>query len=81
MNETCTPAPVELLNDMAQEIIDRLAAVNCMASIIEDRMYGSPPQQQCETKNAPACLEARLRCIRSQVKEIGDTLESVQAKV
>ncbi|MFA5305953.1 MAG: hypothetical protein WC365_00740 [Candidatus Babeliales bacterium] len=82
MNEAkCAVAPIELLNDIAQEIIDILDKVNSLANVIDNRMYGSSPQPPCDKKEPPANLRERLICIRSQVKEIGDTLETVQAKV
>jgi len=81
MNEAKCCASVEMLNDIAQDIIERLDGINRSANVLEERMYGSTPQPACETKKAPTCLEERLRCIRVQVKEIGDTLESAQARV
>jgi hypothetical protein len=83
MNEQkcCAAAPAELLNEIAQEIIDKLAAVNDLACVIEDRMYGSEPQKVCNAKEAPTNLKDRLICIRNQVNEIGGTLETVQKKV
>ena len=83
MNEAkcCTATPTELLNDIAQDIIDRLIGVNNLANAIEDRMYGSEPQETCNAKESPSNLKERLLCIRSQVNKIGSTLEDVQKKV
>jgi hypothetical protein len=81
MNEAKCCTPVELLNDMAQEIIDRLDKVTSLTNGIEDKVYGTRPQEACEKNGPPAGLQAKLFCIRSLTKDIGVALEGIHAKL
>jgi hypothetical protein len=81
MNEAKCCTPVELLNDMAQEIIDKLDKITGIATGIEDKVYGTRPQEACEKNAPPASLQAKLFCIRSLTKDIGVALESIHAKL
>jgi hypothetical protein len=83
MNEAkcATAAPVELLNDIAQDVIDVLDKVTSLANVIEGKLYGSNPQQTCDKNAPPINLQEKLICIRSQVRDIGSTLDTVQMKL